>query len=217
MLLRTYIFPESDWWFSFAYVLPFLRICEEICARFGNGVMQRHAVKKGFALVFLGTIGFILECISAMEYYQGKHTTVIFILCNYFKNSRDFYVIWGIRLSLISSETAITTLLFILCLCKSKWFFIKSVLVISHWYLFTVVKHDHDFRFSDYYFSDINLFQLANISSQMGCYIWWIHYDIPTEFGTKVSRLPQYFFVHIKCPCTRCNLSILKNILSIAI
>ena len=34
--------------------------------------MQKHAVKKGAILLFLGTIGFILECISAMEYFQGK-------------------------------------------------------------------------------------------------------------------------------------------------
>ena len=35
--------------------------------------MQKHAVKKGSVLLFLGTIGFILECVSAMEYYQGKY------------------------------------------------------------------------------------------------------------------------------------------------
>ena len=58
--------------FSLAYVLPFLKICDEICARFGAGVMQKHAVKKGAFLLFLGTIGFILECISAMEYFQGE-------------------------------------------------------------------------------------------------------------------------------------------------
>ena len=81
---------------SLAYVLPFLKICDEICARFGDGFMQKHAVKKGAILLFVGTIGFILECISAMEYFQG------------------------IRLSLISSETAITTMLFLLCICKRK-------------------------------------------------------------------------------------------------
>ena len=59
--------------FSLAYVLPFLRVCDEICARFGEGAMQKHAVKKGSVLLFLGTIGFILECVSAMEYYQGKY------------------------------------------------------------------------------------------------------------------------------------------------
>ena len=35
--------------------------------------MQKHAVKKGSVLLFLGTIGFILECVSAMEYYQGTY------------------------------------------------------------------------------------------------------------------------------------------------
>ena len=34
-----------------------------------------------------------------------------------------FYRSKGIRLSLISSETAITTLLFLLCLCKRKWIY----------------------------------------------------------------------------------------------
>ena len=160
---------------SLAYVLPFLKICDEICARFGDGFMQKHAVKKGAILLFVGTIGFILECISAMEYFQG------------------------IRLSLISSETAITTMLFLLCICKCKW-----------------MQHAcESINFHD--FSGIDIFQLADISPEMGRNIWRIRNNLSIESGTKISRFFECGLIHVKCPRTRCNLSIFENFLSISL
>ena len=64
---------------------------------------------------------------------------------------RGFYVTKGIRLSLISSENAITALLFILCLCKRKLLLKLVIPVVS-----VVLKN---------VFSGIDLFQLADIPS----------------------------------------------------
>ena len=107
---------------------------------FGQGVYQKHAVKIGFIFLILGAIGFVLECVSAMEYYQGKDFTIR--VKNVLKNSKSikknhwksmylrlYFLIRkslkGIRLALITSETSITILFFFLCACKCK-FLIKN-------------------------------------------------------------------------------------------
>ena len=54
---------------------------------FGQGVYQKHAVKIGFIFLILGAIGFVLECVSAMEYYQGKDFTIR--VKNVLKNSKS--------------------------------------------------------------------------------------------------------------------------------
>ena len=66
-------------------------------------------------------------------------------------------------------------------------------------------------------FSGFDIFQLADISPEMGCNIWRIRNNLSIKSGTKISRFSKCGLVHVKCPRTRCNLSIFENFLSISL